>query len=170
MRVEPRVIIETFIKNNEQVRKTDRELGISPSTVIFWRKRARTERLYDITRKYRKTVARKSTAPHTVRVRTGTSLSAHEQDDIVLLRRIRVYGADKIRHILKLEASAQTAHRYLKKKGLTAPTRNYRRSRMQGTKYMYLRIPTDQASYRWTSSMLGQNYLACHIPPICMPS
>lgn len=139
MRVEPRVIIETFIKNNEQVRTTARELGISPSTVIFWRKRARTERLYDVTRKYRKSVVRKSTAPHTVQARTGTSLSAREQDDIVSLRRTRGYGADKLRHILKLEASAQTVHRFLKKKGLTTPTRNYRRPRMQGTKHMYLK-------------------------------
>lgn len=139
MRVEPSEIVRVFIKNNEKVRETARELGISPSTVIFWRRRARTERFYDVTRKYRKQVTRQSTAPHTLRVRTGTMLPAQAQDDIVALRRQYGYGAGKIRHILQLEASERTVHRFLKRKGLTAPTRNYRRPRMQGTSHMYLK-------------------------------
>jgi transposase InsO family protein len=66
-------------------------------------------------------------------------MSASDQDAILMLRRERGYGASKIKSILKLPYGINTIHRFLKRRGLTAITKNYRRPRLQGTKHMYLK-------------------------------
>ena len=137
MRVEPSIIIKTLTRNGGAVRATARELGTSPGTVINWRRRARTTRNY-----LRSDVKRQSTKPHNLRVKIGTSISAKHQDAILALRKDYGYGADKIKQILRLEVSARTVHRFLKARGKTVPTKNYRRPRLQGTKHMYLRNVT----------------------------
>lgn len=42
MRLEPGEIVRKLIKNGGKIRKTARELNISPGTVSFWQKRARS--------------------------------------------------------------------------------------------------------------------------------
>jgi transposase-like protein len=77
MRIEPELIIKTLIKNNGQIRTTARELGISPTTVLNWRKRARSTN--QGTRQLLTSVSRRSTRPNTKRI---TSLSAEQQDAV----------------------------------------------------------------------------------------
>jgi len=134
VRLDPKVIVEALVSNNGAVRKTADELGISPGMVINWRRRARSYRgRLDIS------VKRKSTAPLTVISRRVTSVTARDQDAILRLRKERGYGADKIKVILRLPYSSKTVHRFLKLRGKTAPTKNYRRPRLQGTKHSYLK-------------------------------
>lgn len=148
MRVDPKLIIKTLKKNNGAVRATARELGISPGTVINWRKEASDTFLTILAAndnkakkvKYlRENVKRQSTRPKTVR---STTLSATDQDAILKLRKDRGYGASKIKSLLRLPVSINTIHRFLKKRGKTAPGKNYRRPRLQGTKHMYLKNTT----------------------------
>lgn len=140
MRVNPKLIIQTLNKNNGAVRKTAKELGIHPTTVSNWRKRThKLVRQKSGGKLLSSDVAHKSTRPHTLRVKTGTSIPAADQDVILRLRREYGYGADKIKQILNLSVSAKTIHRFLKNRGKTAPTKNYRRPRLQGTKHMYLK-------------------------------
>ena len=134
MRIEPEVIIRTLLKNNGQVRVTARELAISPSTVLNWRRRARTNSRG--TRYLATTAKRHSTKPKTVRT---TSLSAEQQDAVLKLRRERGIGAIKIAASLQMPRKYKTIHRFLKKKGLTAPTKNYRRPRYQETTHMQVK-------------------------------
>lgn len=134
MRIEPELIIKTLIKNNGQVRTTARELDISPATVLNWRKRARTGSrgaTYLAT-----SVKRHSTRPKRVR---STSLSARQQDAALKLRRERGIGAIKIAATLHIPSSYKTVHRFLKRKGLTASSKNYRRPRYQPTTHMQVK-------------------------------
>jgi transposase InsO family protein len=134
MRIEPEVIIKTLIKNNGQVRATARELGVSPATVVNWRKRARTSS--SGARYLATSINRRSTRPKTVR---ATSLSAELQDAVLRLRRERGIGAVKIAATLQIPSSYKAVHRFLKQKGLTAPAKNYRRPRYQETTHMQVK-------------------------------
>jgi len=140
MRIEPRVIIQTLKKNEGAIRKTARELGIHPTTVSNWRIRARSG--ISPSSYLKESVVRKSTRPHALRVRAGTTIPAAVQDAILKVRKERGYGAEKIKSLLQLEVSTSTIHRFLKKRGKTAPTKNYRRPRLQGTQHMYLKNTT----------------------------
>lgn len=136
MRVNPRDIIKQLKANELRVRQTARDLGISPSTVVYWRKRARTgyqDRLSTVR------LERRSTRPKTVR---STSLTSEQQKDLLALRNVTHYGADKLATIVRTGKSAQTVHRFLKSRGLTAPGKNYRRPRYQETTHMYLKNAT----------------------------
>ncbi|MFZ1258338.1 MAG: transposase [Candidatus Saccharimonas sp.] len=42
MRVDPQCIIAVLIDNDGNVKRTAREVGVSPATVRFWRRRARS--------------------------------------------------------------------------------------------------------------------------------
>lgn len=136
MRVNPGDIIRQLKFNEDQVRQTARDLGISPSTVSYWRRRASTGATARARRYSTKGLGRRSTRPKTVR---STSLTADQQRDLIALRKSTHYGADKLAKIVGTGKSARTMHRFLKSRGLTAPARNYRRPRYQETTHMYLK-------------------------------
>lgn len=140
MRVEPKLIIQTLKKNNGAVRKTARELGISPGTVINWRRRAHDGR-YNIKsnsgiKRLRENIKRKSTRPHNTK--TGTTIDVMTKHAIIDLRKEKGYGADKIHYLLKVSQSSRSVHKILKDEGLVN-SRNYRRPRYQETTHMYLK-------------------------------
>lgn len=142
MRVEPGLIIKTLKKNNGAVRKTARELGISPGTVINWRRRAVGSRAMSTTnpsvrlKHLKENVTRLSTRPITVR--TGQTISRQDRKAILDLRQEKGYGARKIRYLLDLDISARTVHNFLKDEGLVKSS-NYRRPRYQETTHMYVK-------------------------------
>ena len=134
MRVEPSEIIRRLKTNDGMIRKTARELGISPGTVINWRRRAfsGSQRL-----RYLATgVKRKSTRPKTHRT---TRLGAEIQDQIVRTKNQTGFGARKITALVRPGVHYNTVHSFLKLKGLTIPGKNYRRPRYQETTHMYLK-------------------------------
>jgi transposase-like protein len=134
MRVEPKQIVEALHRNNGKVRQTARELGISPGTVRNWRKRARSGsgRMGELNSR----VAHRSTRPKTIR---STSLTGEEQLAVLAARRERGHGALKIAATLGIPTKYRSVHRFLKRQGLTAPGKNYRRPRYQKTTHMYLK-------------------------------
>lgn len=136
MRVDPNKILQVYRVNGGKVRATARQLGISPGTVVRWRKRAGLgyRGLYRTTG-----LKRKSTRPKNVR---STTLSVTEQALIKQLRSTRGYGAGKLEALVRTGKDVSTVHRFLKKRGLTAPTKNYRRPRYQKTTHMYLKNVT----------------------------
>ena len=137
MRIEPKLIIEKLKLNGGKVRLTAKQLGISPATVITWRRRSRSG---GQGMRYVKTsLHRRSTKPKTNRI---TTLTPAEQDEIVKLKRLRGYGAIKLARIVGTNKHYRTVHRFLKAKGLTAPSKNYRRPRYQETTHMYLKNAT----------------------------
>lgn len=132
-RIDPNEIMRVLKQNGEKVRVTARELGVSPSTVVFWRKRANL----GYRKQYRITgLKRKSTRPKTV---CRTSLSTSQQDELIALRKARGYGAGKLEVLVRTGKDVSTVHRFLKQRGLTAPQKNYRRPRYQKTTHMYLK-------------------------------
>lgn len=140
MRVEPRIIIQTLKKNNGAIRKTARELNISPGTVINWRRKAHNGR-YSIhspsgIKVLRENVTRKSTRPHNVR--SSITINSAAKHAIIELRKEKGYGAAKIHHLLKIEQSSRSVHKLLKDEGLVK-SKNYRRPRYQETTHMYLK-------------------------------
>ncbi|MGH7157314.1 MAG: integrase core domain-containing protein [Candidatus Saccharimonadales bacterium] len=135
MRVEPKLIIQTLITNEDRVRLTARQLGISPGTVINWQRRAKTGRLAYAFRYSTGGLVRRSTKPKTRRL---TSLAAADQDELVRLRRRHGLGARKLKVLTGVSVHHNTVHRFLKAKGLTVPGRNYRRPRYQTTTHMYV--------------------------------
>jgi transposase InsO family protein len=139
MRVNPKDIIFKLKENDEHVRQTARDLGISPGTVINWRRRAATGITRGLSARYStKGLVRRSTAPRVI-TRRGTTLSADQQALLVRLRKETRYGADKLARIVGIGKHPRTIHRFLKAKGLTAPAKNYRRPRYQETTHMYLK-------------------------------
>lgn len=138
MRVDPKDIIFKLRENNDCVRQTARDLGISPGTVINWRRRAATGSLRHGHRYSTRGLVRHSTAPRTL-TRRGTTLSADQQAMLIRLRKETRYGADKLAKLVAVGKHPKTIHRFLKVRGLTAPTKNYRRPRYQQTTHMYLK-------------------------------
>lgn len=138
MRVDPKQIIQTLKGNDDRVRQTAQELGISPGTVLNWQRRARTGRLAHQFRYSTRGLGRRSTAPRTL-TRRGTMLSAEEQRAILALREKRGLGAIKLAATLGIPSKYRSVHRFLKARGLTAPAHNYRRPRYQETTHMYVK-------------------------------
>ena len=136
MRVNPKDIIFALKANDDQIRQTARDLGISPGTVLYWKRRASTGRL--AFRYSTKGLVRRSTAPRTLASR-GTTLSAEEQRAILALRERRGLGAIKLAATLGIPSKYRSVHRFLKARGLTAPGKNYRRPRYQETTHMYVK-------------------------------
>ncbi len=134
MRVEPSEIIKRLKANDGMIRKTARELDISPGTVINWQKRAISGS--QGLRYLATSVRRQSTRPKT---RRATKLKAEVQDQIVAIKKETGFGARKITALVNPEAHYNTVHAFLKQKGLTAPSKNYRRPRYQETTHMYLK-------------------------------
>lgn len=135
MRADPKVVIATLKANDGKIRQTARELGISPGTVRNWKRRANTGRSYSPLST--RGLVRRSTAPR--QTQQGTRLPAALQDEIMRIRRERGHGAKKIAAMLGIPRQYQSVHRFLKRKGLTAPGKNYRRPRYQETTHMYVK-------------------------------
>lgn len=133
MRADPKQIVEVLRANDGAIRKSARELGVSPSTVRFWKKRARSGNSRHGA--LSSNVARRSTAPRASR--RGTMLSAEEQDAVLALRHARGHGALKIAAKLGMPSKYRSVHRFLKRKGLVAYGKNYRRPRYQETIHMH---------------------------------
>jgi len=110
------------------VRKTARDLGISPGTVINWRTRAR-----GITLTY---LQRESTRPHAP---AGYVLGRNAREKIRSAREATHWGASKIKHLLHLSSSTSTIHRFLKDASFVAEGTSYRRPRYQPTTHMYVK-------------------------------
>lgn len=132
MRVDPKLIIEKLVENDYQVRKTARDLGISPGTVINWRKRSAS--VYSRLRLKKTGLCRKSTKPKVVR---ETCLDISMQADILDLRTVTGFCAPKIKSLLGIDQHFRTIHRFIKKRGLIEPQTNYRRPLFQNTKHMH---------------------------------
>lgn len=76
MRVNPKDIIFKLKENHDRIRQTARDLGISPSTVLYWQSRARSGRLAYAFRYSTRGLERRSTRPKSVH---STSLSVNER-------------------------------------------------------------------------------------------
>lgn len=137
MRVDPKQIVKVLQKNNGKVRATARELGISPATVSMWRRRSASVSKGYVKSYSTRGVKRRSTAP--LNTKRGTKLSATVQDEILRLRCERGQGAIKIAFSLGIPNQYKSVHRFLKSRGLTAPSKNYRRPRYQKTTHMYVK-------------------------------
>src|SRR3989338_2901678 len=132
MRLDPKKIIEALKKNGGRVRKTARELRVSPSTVIFWRTRARSIHSWKYLRT--KGLERKSTARKNPR---KSVLSPDERIRIDAHRRTHGQCALKIRHVFGIPHGTNTIHRFLATKGLIETGRTHRRPRYQETTHMH---------------------------------
>jgi transposase InsO family protein len=132
MRLDPKMIIETLKRNGGKIRATARELRISPSTVSFWKRRARSFRSL----KYLRTTGlkRKSTAPK--KPRKG-ALSQNEKVRIEQHRTEKGQCAIKIKYDLGIPHGTNTIHRFLKMKGLVEEGGYHRRPRYQPTTHMH---------------------------------
>lgn len=132
MRLKPKEIILTLKKNQGKIRATARMLEISPGTVIFWKKRARS--IYSNLRLSSTNLRRKSTRPRTVR---ETSIVAEHQDKITETRKRTNFGAIKLKYILGLNYHHRTIHRFLDKRRLIPKQIKYRRPKLQPTIHMH---------------------------------
>lgn len=137
MRLDPKKIIEALKKNGGKLRQTSRELGVSPSTVAFWRTRARS--IHSLTYLRTTGLARKSTAPK--KPRRGI-VSPGDRIAIERHRLERGQCAIKIKYDLKLPYGINTIHRFLEKKDLVEKGRNHRRPRYQSTTHMHSKNAT----------------------------
>lgn len=137
MRRDPGDIVRALIKNQGKVRRTARQIGVSPGTVIFWRQRARS--VYNRLKLSPRGLKRKLTTPKKKRqsVLTAEEKVAIEQERITSRRCAR-----KIKAKLKIPHHHNTVHRYLKKKGYVAAGGYYRRPRYQETTHMHLKNVT----------------------------
>lgn len=128
MRVKPKLIILTLKKNNLEVEKTAKDLGIHETTVYRWIKRAKTS-YGSLSSRH---LERKSTRPHKIHYKLSFDAKQH----ITQVRFADHIGADKIKFLLKLEESVITVHRYLKKENLISKQVQYRRPKFQNGKAM----------------------------------
>lgn len=131
MRLKPGEIVLALKRNQGKVRQTARELGVSHSTVSFWKKRAVSKHTLKLSSKQ---LRRKSTEPKSVR---ATILTLEQQDLVVTTRKESGFCAQKLTGMLELPVSHRTVHRFLQKKDLTQPYRYHRRPRFQDTKHMH---------------------------------
>jgi transposase-like protein len=112
MRLPPKLIIETLRKNCGAIRKTARELGISPATVLNWKRKARSVISPNY---YRIHTKRNSTKPKKVR---KTTLTLPEQQKLLSLRNEYGYGAEKLESLSETNVHYNTIHRFLKSKNM----------------------------------------------------
>jgi len=136
MRLNPKEIITKLKENGLKVRKTARDLGISPGTVMNWRKRA-TSTLSRLSLRING-LERKSTARKTNQIHFTTE----EQDAITSLRKQTGHCAEKIVTDLKLDCSHKAVHNFLKGKGLIAEWGSRRRPFYQETTHMNVKNTT----------------------------
>lgn len=132
MRLKPREIILTLKQNSGKIRITAKELGISPGTVIFWKKRAKS--IYTNLSLSAVGLKRKSTKPKSFR---ETIIRAEHQDQITITRKQTNFGAIKLKYILGLPYHHRTIHRLLDKRRLIPKQTSYRRPKLQPTIHMH---------------------------------
>lgn len=135
MRVEPKQIVLRLKANEDNARATARQLGISPGTVLNWKRRAGTGSLARRLRYSTRGLTRRSTQPKTVR---ATGFDRGVQERIVILRRERGFCAIKIAAQLGLGCHHRTVHRFLLHKGLIKSPGRHARPRFQETTHMYV--------------------------------
>lgn len=131
MRIHPAKIVRVLRQKKGSVRETARVLGISPGTVINWRKKAEGYEGHRL-----KYLARASTRPKNV---PGEQISEVMGTALQELRRATRFGADKLKFLLKLPVHRSTVHRWLKKNNLVLEGTNHRRPRRQPTRHMYVK-------------------------------
>jgi transposase InsO family protein len=137
MRLKPKEIIRRLKLNGGKIRKTAKELGISPGTVINWRTRARSI-FYGKLQLKVNGLERKSTAPKTHLVKFTTA----QQDAITSLRKQTGHCAEKIVTDLSLDCGHRAVHNFLKKKGLVNEWGSRRRPFYQETTHMNVKNTT----------------------------
>lgn len=137
MRIKPKEIVKKLKTNGLKIRKTARDLGISPGTVINWAIRARS--IHNRLALRTTNLERKSTRPKTVR---STAMKARQQDDVSALRKKTNFGAIKIKGILHLPYHHRTIHRFLNTKGLIPKQPFHRRPKLQPTIHMHAKNVT----------------------------
>lgn len=136
MRLKPKDIIRKLKANGGKIRKTARDLGISPGTVLNWQKRARS--IYNKFILKENGLERRSTAP----VTNVIHFTAQEQDAITLRRKQTGHCAEKIVSDLNLDCSHRAVHNFLKKKGLVNEWGHRRRPFYQETTHMNVKNTT----------------------------
>lgn len=137
MRLDPKLIVEALKRNGGKVRRTARELRISPSTVSLWKRRAKSIHSANY---FRTTgLKRKSTAPK--KPREGV-LTPDEKISIEQHRLTKGQCAIKIKAELKIPHAINTIHSFLKIKGLIEENGYHRRPRYQPTTHMHAKNAT----------------------------
>lgn len=129
MRVKPRDIILEY-KREGKVYSAASNLGIHPTTVYRWIKKAKTK----VGVVSSANLERKSTKPK----HTNFILDSKTKIEIEKIRKTKHYTAEKIKYKLKLSCSSKTIHRFLNKKGLVREYGYHRRPRFQNTLHMHL--------------------------------
>jgi len=137
MRIEPKKIIAKLKELQGKVRETARMLKISPGTVCFWKKRAKSIRSnFALSTR---NLFRKSTMPHHKKQKL---ICFDRADAVCSLREERGIGARKIKVLLSMPEHHNTVHRLLSQKGYILEGPSYRRPRYQETTHMYLKNVT----------------------------
>lgn len=128
MRIKPRLLIESYKRNNKNAYLTASELGIHPTTVYRWVKLATTAPRKISSRN----LHRKSTKPKS----SHSVLKNTDKAKIEEIRRTFGRDAQKITSYLKLPVSHKTTHRFLSSKGLVRKYGYHRRPLFQNTGHM----------------------------------
>lgn len=115
--------IISLLKQTNNVSQTARFLGIARSTVYFWKRRARGDRLQLVTRG----VSRKSTRPRTIHSKLSLVLT----QEILTLKEHGHLGPKKISGFLSVPISHMTIHRFLERKSLVTKQARFRRPLFQ---------------------------------------
>ncbi len=127
MRVKPKQIIKTLKSCGFKFGATASILGINRTTVHRWWKKYKSS-------SNKRTLKRKSTRPKTIH---RFEFSSEQKIAMEKYRQRTGRMALKIAFDLKLTASYQTVHRWLKKRGLVREYSYYRRPRFQNTVHMH---------------------------------
>ncbi len=130
MGIDPKKLIEWFVKNGKCVRSTARKFGVAPATVVYWRDKSKDVHGHP---RYR-SLRRQSTRPQTGRI---TTIVPSEQDEIIRVRKETGFCAQKIKGIVKTDKHYRTIHRFIKRKGLVNESSYHIRPLFQNTKHMH---------------------------------
>lgn len=130
--MDPKQIIRIY-KVTKCCRQTARQLGIAPSTVSRWKRRARSA--YGKDRFSTRGLKRKSTKPR----RVAYKLTSEELTRLLVARKHHGYCAQRLKRVIDSPLSARTLHRALKRHGLIKESPLHRRPRFQDTVHMHLK-------------------------------
>jgi transposase InsO family protein len=136
MRTNPKEII-ALLQAGHTAKEVAEETGVSIRTVRRWKKRAVSPNTLRLSQHCAK---RKSTRPHSAP--RLEALSRNQKERIKELRIESGWGAERIQHVLGIEASDRAIHRFLLKEGLVQSTA-YRRPRYQDTTHKGLHNVTE---------------------------
>lgn len=138
MRIKPRIIIESVKRCQGNCSQAAEVLGIHPTTVWRWVKRAKASSLSRFGYVSSRNLRRNSTRPH----RIHYALSSEEVSAIIQARKEEGYTAIKLKKSLKLSVSWMTIHRVLQRKRAVNNYGNHIRPRYQKTTHMHLKNTT----------------------------